>query len=250
VDDVEVVHHAPEEALAERQDDGRVAGADGLLYLLRLLPPGRLDQVDGDVVAADDLARLEERLELCVVDDDAAVAEVAGRVGQRLEHGLDRRVVALHRPHLDDLSGAVTLGHDRVRVGERDAHRLLDEDVQAGIERPDHDLRVRPGRGADDDRVEPAGVEHRSVVGMQAADPVARAERLAHGPARLRQRGQREPVAERREVWKVFGLGDETPTDDAHPYRQAASRTACATFSNAKPISSRSCSSLTGERST
>src|SRR5215813_12026054 len=85
---------------------------------------------------------------------------------------------------------------------------------------------------------------------MQARDPVACAERLAHGPARLGERDQREAVAQRREVREVFGLGDEPRADDAHPYRQAGSRTPYATFSKARPISSTSCSSFSGERST
>ena len=96
--------------------------------------------------AADDLARLEERVELGVVHDDADVAQVGGRRRQRLQHRLDRRVVPLHRSHLDDLPRPVACGDDRVGVGERDAHRLLDEDVQPGVERGEHDLGVRPRR--------------------------------------------------------------------------------------------------------
>src|SRR5262249_27260412 len=78
-------------------------------------------------------------------------------------------------------------------------------------------------------------------------DPVTGRERVADGPARLGERGDREPVAERREVGEMLGLGDQAAADDADADRQA--RITCATFSNANAISSRSCSSQRGETS-
>ena len=104
VDDAQVVQQAAEEALAERADDVLRAGADRLLDLFCLLPAGRLDQLERHVGAADDLARLEVGGELRIVDDHADIAQVGGRIGKCIEHRLDRRVVALHRAHLDDLA--------------------------------------------------------------------------------------------------------------------------------------------------
>ena len=248
MDDVQVVEEAAEEALGERADDVGVARADRLLDLLGLGLPGRVDQRLREVAAAHDLARLEVRLELRVVDDDVDVAEARGRVRELGEHRLVGRVEALHRPDLDDAAGLVARRDDRVGVGERDAHRLLDEDVEARVERVEHDLGVRAGGRADDDGVEPARVEQRAVVGVEPGDAVARAERLPHGRARLRERRELKPVAERRQIRDVHRLGDEAAADDADPYGQAS--TAWATFSNASAISSRSCSSQSGERST
>ena len=146
MDDVQVVEQAAEEALAERAHHILVVRADRAGNLFRLLQPRCLDQLGRDVAAPYDLARLEERRELGVVDDDADVAKVGGGAGKRLEHRLDRGVVALHRPDLDDIACAVACRDDRVGIGEGDAHRLLDEDVQARVERRKHDLGVRPGR--------------------------------------------------------------------------------------------------------
>ena len=105
-----------------------------------------------------------------------------------------------------------------------------------------------PGRRADDDRVEPARIEQRAVVRVQAGDPVPRAERLADGPARLGEPREREPVTQRREIRNVLGLRDEPAADDADADRHA--RTPWATFSNASAISSTSCSSRSGDMST
>src|SRR5438105_8085724 len=131
VHDVEIVEEAAQEALAEGADDVLVTRADRVLDLLGLPAAGLVDDLARDVVAAHDLAGLEERLELRIIDDDADVAKVLGRAGERVEHRLDRRVVALHRSDLDDLPRAITLSDDRVGVGERDAHRLLHEDMKA-----------------------------------------------------------------------------------------------------------------------
>ena len=123
--------------------------------------------------------------------------------------------------------------------------------MEAGVERGEHDLGVGPGGRADDESVDVAGVEERAVVGVQAGDAVARAERLADGRAGLRERRDREAVAKRREVREVLGLCDETAADDPDANRQAsAPSTPLATFSNASAISSMSCSSFCGERST
>src|SRR5205085_10271054 len=97
VHDVQVVQEAAQQALAERTDDILVARADGARNLLGLPPARRLDQPARDVAAAHDLTRLEERLELRVVDDDADVTQVSGGAGKRLQHRFDSRVVALHR---------------------------------------------------------------------------------------------------------------------------------------------------------
>ena len=119
--------------------------------------------------------------------------------------------------------------------------------MKARVERGEHDLRVRAVRRADDDGVEAACIEHRAVVRVNAPDSIAGRKRFAHGEARLRERGDREAVAERREVRKVLCLGDQTAADDADADRQA--RITRATFSNENAISSRSCSSQSGETS-
>ena len=76
---------------------------------------------------------------------------------------------------------------------------------------------------------------------MQAGDAVARAERLADGRARLRERDEGEAIAQCGEVREVLCLRDETAADDPDADRQAPSpSTPRATFSMANAISSRS----------
>ena len=143
MDDVEVVEHAPEEALRERAHRVGVARSDRRLHLLGLHAPRLVDQLLWNVASANDLPVVEVGVELRVVDHDADVAKLLRRLGQLRQHALDRGVEALHRPDLDDARGAVSRGDDRVGVGERDAHRLLDEDVEPGVESGQDDLRVR-----------------------------------------------------------------------------------------------------------
>ena len=120
--------------------------------------------------------------------------------------------------------------------------------MEPGFEGREHDLGMRPGRRGDHDRVQPAFVEQPAIVGVEAGDGVAGAERLADGGARLGQPGQLEEIAAGGEVVEVHRLGDEAAPDDADPQPQASTRVA--TFRNASAISSRSCSSQSGETST
>src|SRR3954454_20431177 len=103
-------------------------------------------------------------------------------------------------------------------------------------------------RRANNDRVEAAGVEQLPVIGVEAGDAVAGAERLAHRAARLRERDEAEPIAERRQVREVLGLRDEAAAD--HPDADRHARIPRATFSNPRASSSTSASSRSGERST
>src|SRR5439155_18109754 len=86
------------------------------------------------------------------------------------------------------------------------------------------------------------------VVLVEPRDAVARAERLAHAPARLRQGRDREAVALVRQVREVHRLGDETAADDADAQRQAS--TPSATFPRVSSYSSTSRSSSCGGTST
>jgi hypothetical protein len=95
--------------------------------------------------------------------------------------------------------------------------------VQAGVERVQHDVGMgRVGR-AHEHRVQPAGVQRRSVVGEAPGDAVARAERLAHARVRLRERGHLEPLGKLREMRQVHGLRHESAADhgDAQPLGHA-----------------------------
>ena len=81
MDDAEIVEETAEEALAEGADDILATRSDRLLDLLRLSATRPVDQLARDIVAAHDLAGLEERLELGIVDDDADVAQVSRGAG-------------------------------------------------------------------------------------------------------------------------------------------------------------------------
>ena len=247
VNEVDVVDEAAEERLGERPHDIRCGGADGRLDLLGLRAARRLEHLVGHVTSAHDLARSEIRHELGVVHDDADIPKAGGRLGELLEHPFVGGVEPLHGPHLYDAPRTLPGGDDRVRVSERDAERLLDEDVDAGVESGEHDLCVSTGRRANEHGIELALIEKATVVGMEAGDAVARAECLANGRARLGEADELEEVGPGSEVVKMHRLGDKAAPDDAHPQPQASTRVA--TFRKARAISSRSCSSQSGETS-
>src|SRR5882762_4182651 len=145
---------AAEEGSFERGDHGRAVCADRLTHLCaHLLAPG-LEQVRGDVRASRDLARCEVRSELWVVYDDTDITERLCGLRHPLEHPLPRAVEALHVTDLHDLPRALSRLGDSVGVRERDAHRLLDEDVEAALERGECRRCMRLRRRADDNRVE------------------------------------------------------------------------------------------------
>ena len=125
--------------------------------------------------------------------------------------------MALHVADLDDLAGAVARGDDPVDVGDAEADRLLAEDVQAGVERRQHDLEVRARRRRDQDCVERRRCRRASASRRARRDRVACGERLAHRLRRLRERREPELAGELREVREVHRLGDEAAADDADP---------------------------------
>ena len=104
---VHVVDEAAEKRSFERSDHRRAVRADRLPHLPAHLRAAGLEHVRGDVGAAHDLARPEERDELGVVHDDADVAQRLCGVRQALEHSLPGPVEALHVPDLDDLPGSL-----------------------------------------------------------------------------------------------------------------------------------------------
>ena len=169
----------------------------------------------GHVRAAREILGPEVRPELRVVHEHADVAQPLGRAGQLRDQPLVGAVEAVVVADLDDPPGAALGLDDRVDVLERDGERLLDEDVEAGGERLEHDARVgRVGR-PDDDAVEPR-VGDRLRGGRDPrgdAEPVADA--LAHRPARVGDDGELEAVAQERQVRQVHGLADQAGAD--HP---------------------------------
>ena len=134
---------AAEEGTFERgQDRGRV-GAHGFSHLGLQLLPARLEHVGRKVRATHDVVRREEGPELGVLDDDPDVPELPGRLRQPCEHSLPGTIESLHVADLHDLSGAALCLDDAVRVRKGDAHRLLDEDVEAVLEGVQRGLCVR-----------------------------------------------------------------------------------------------------------
>ena len=238
MDEIHVVDEAAEERLLERRDHSWAVVADCLSHLRSHLLATGFEHVSQDVGAADDLARPEERAELGVVHDDADVAKRLGGVRHPLQHPLPRTVEALHVPDLHDLPRLSLRLDDPVGVGERDAHRLLDEDVQAVVERVERRLRVDLRGRADDDGVERRPLEEPAVIRIGRLEVVETLQRVANGRAGIGDRGEVEPVVHPREV--VEAAAD-------HADAQAHARTCLATFSKANAISSRSRSSHSGE---
>jgi hypothetical protein len=125
--------------------------------------------------------------------------------------------VALHEADLHDFAGAALGGDDALGVGERDAKRLLDKDVQPGVERCEHDGRMGRVRRGDQHRIQAALIEQTAVIGVHARHAVTRGERLADHAARIGERGELEPVPQFGQVREVHRLGDHPATDDADP---------------------------------
>ena len=186
---------------------GLVRRRPPLDLLAHLLAP-RLDHLGGDVGAADDLAGLEERLELGVVNDDADVAERLGGVRQVLEHraptARSKRFIV---PHLDDLAGACRAPRrsrpHRASVMHIGFSTKTWQPVRRARERRPRRVCLR-GR-ADHDRVELR--PRRAARGSPRASPrgcSARRKRLADGrrSARLRRRA-RTGRAQLREIVEV-----------------------------------------------
>jgi hypothetical protein len=194
VDDVDVVHHAAEIGVGERDHRLGRAVADRLLHLLRGGAVDALDHLRGHVARLDDLALGEKGHPFRVVARHPHIPQRNGRGWQLCAHPLPRRVVPLHVADLHDLRGAIASGDDAVGVGEHDGERFLDEDVQPRLERVDGDVGVRRGGRRDQDRVEAAGVEERSVIGMHRRDPVPGCHRLADAAAGIGERRDLETV--------------------------------------------------------
>jgi hypothetical protein len=139
--------------------------------------------------------------------------DVDGRLGEIVEERLDRRVEALHVADLDDDAGPVA-GRDDLRgLVEREAERLLDQDVHAGRESVERDGRVGGVRRADEQRVDRA--EELAMAGVTGRDAVTRAQALARGCVGLRQRDDAELLVEPLQQRQVHGLGDEPASDHA-----------------------------------
>ena len=136
---VDLVDQAAEEAARERDDRSLVVDAHGLLHLRRLVGPRLLDDLGRDVGAAGQILRPEVGAELGVVHEHAHVSQPVDRPRAVSRQPLVRAVEAVVVADLDDTPGAALGRDDRVDVLERDRERLLDEHVQAGRERLEHD---------------------------------------------------------------------------------------------------------------
>ena len=149
-----------------QRDDDRVVVVQGRNVLVEARAHAR----DGDRVLADDPAHEINVVAAAVVDDAAAGLEELDRrhgvVARRAAHHVNvANVAALHL--LGDgaevrVKAALVAGEQRhvALLGERvravdlcnvEAQRLLDEDAEAGLERLDHQLKVRERRRAHDD---------------------------------------------------------------------------------------------------
>ena len=213
VHQVHVVHERAEERVRVHADVVRPVGPELLGRLLggRRLEPRRhgarhvrraheavgseavgQSRVDGDAVDPDELGR----------GSDELVRQPLVRLGE-----------ALHVPDLHDAPAPRGVGRDALRVGHREAERLLHEHVETGVERVGHDRGVRAVGTAHDDRVERL-LEQPPVVGVRAAHAIARRE---GGPDRSAGVGERRHLgaAVRGEPREVDRLGDETTPDHA-----------------------------------
>ena len=164
--------------------------------------------------------RQEVRQPLGVVDDDAEVAEVVGVSRQLGEQRAARpgRGASCTRPGRPSRRGRGPRRSGRCRRAVI-AERLLAEDVEAGLERREHDLDVRACGRRDQDGVEPAGVDaasasRRGTPGM----PKRARDRLAHGPARARRaRRARTGLAARSGEGRCSAWATIPPADHADP---------------------------------
>ena len=135
---------------------------------------------------------------------------------------LDRRVVALHvADHERDPRVARRRDH-RPPFGRREAHRLLDEDVQPRPGGRDRGQGVRSGGGDEH------GIERRLEQLLPASHACRDGEPFADGRENRRRqvadRLDRVPVRELAQVGEVHDLGDQPAADDPDPERRAGRR--------------------------
>ena len=225
VDDVHVVHHAAEVGVRKGEHGCGRAVSDRLLDLLRFGALRRLDHLARHVRPFDDVTLGEERHPLRVVARHADVTQVFRRVRELCKHPLPGGIVAFHIPDLHHLVRAVARGDDPVGIGERDAERLLDEDVQTRVEGVNHDLGMGGGGGRDQHGVDTAGGEQLAGVLVHTGHPVARGHRFAHGSAGIGERRDLEAVGELQKVLQVLCLRDHSAPDDPDPDSLAAVHT-------------------------
>jgi len=119
------------------------------------------------------------------VNDNADVTQRVGGLRKSFAHPFPRPIEALHVPHLDDLSRAAVSFDDAVGVRKRDAHGLLDEDVQALLEGVECHLSVCLRGRADHDRVELRPLEQPVVILVRGLEVVPALQRVADGGARV-----------------------------------------------------------------
>jgi hypothetical protein len=152
--------------------------AQRLLHQRRPARPLLVDRRLRDVVRPVDVRRL--------VDDQPVLADhvVDARVADRAELGqlLDRLGERRREPpHVGDHHGParpVARRDDLLRLAGAEAHRLLDEHVDARVERRDRAVRVVLVAVEDDHAVQAAGGDHRTEVGVTTLDAVAVAQPL------------------------------------------------------------------------
>ena len=148
---------------------------------------------------------------------DADVTERLGGLGQVLEHPLPGAVEALHVADLHDLSGCLARLDDPVCVGERDAHRLLDEDVEPLVDRSQRHLGMGLRRRADHDCVELRPVQQLSIVRVRRLEVVTLLQGSPDRRTGVDHGDELEPVAHLGEKVEMHRLSDEPAADDADP---------------------------------
>jgi hypothetical protein len=173
-----------------------------------------LAQVRRQVVEAEDLelAQVGGVVGVQVVDLDEAQVGHLGRARLGVAVG---RVVPLHVGDLQQDAGPVSRRDHRLGLGDGRAHRLLDQDVLASLDRGDARRGVRAG-GADDHGVD-VGADQLAVVGEAplGRDAVRGADGFEQAGREVAQAGDREVAIELTQVRQVLYLGDRAAADQA-----------------------------------
>ncbi len=218
------MHERAEERLGERRDVLRLVRAEGRACLVRGLGVEPRAHGGGHVARRDEPARGEVARKARVHRHRRNQPERRGRAGELAREHPVRGRVALHVADLHDEPGVVRAACDLGGVGEREAERLLHEDVRTGVERVAHDAGVRGIGRAHDEGVE-SRLEQRSMV-RDGRDPVPRRQALADGAAGIREPGKLEAVVDRIEQRQVDELRDEPAAGhaDAQPARDGFQR--------------------------
>ena len=146
----------------------------------------------------------------------AGEVDLVAQLGDPLDRLHEGRCIAAHESDLHRDARLGLGGFQRVRLGQRDAHRLLDQDMLARRHRRDRHLGVVDVRIADEDGVNVGFLDQLLCAG-ECLDPgKCGGDPGQNRRADVAQRGDTEKVRQFAQGRQVDDLRDFTTTNDSY----------------------------------